>query len=256
MRNLPTITRYLLASNCLILLATLALRNIGLDLNAVFGLHYVLADQFHWWQMFTYMFMHANLWHLFCNMFAIYIFGPILEHEWGERRYLIYYLVCGVGAALVQEIVWAGMYQTTFAGYGPEMIGRISNGLITVGASGAVFGILFAFGWLFPDAPMYLMLIPIPVRARTMVILYALFELWEGIGTLSGGSADNVAHFAHLGGLLFGWLLLLWWRHNNWHNPQIGRRLRKLWDKIRYRHPRLDSSKDKDYSGYHYHKRV
>ena len=140
------------------------------------------------------MFLHANFWHFFCNMFAVIMFGPAIENQWGSRKFLTYYLVSGVGAAIVQELVWM-----------LTMHGAMG---VTIGASGAVFGILFAFGWLFPEIKMFLLFIPIPIPSRIFVALYALFELFAGI---YGAAGDNVAHFAHLGGMLFGWLLLLYW---------------------------------------------
>ena len=190
------------------------------------------------------MFLHADMSHILFNMLAVWMFGATLENAWGSRRYLIYYLVCGVGAAIIQECVWSMM---------------LTHNITTIGASGAVFGILFAFGWLFPDTPMFILFIPIPIRARTIVIIYALIELFAGMGNMMGTHRDNVAHFAHLGGMLFGWLLLLYWRHNNWREPftgdfwwKIKQKCRKLFN----RHQRLDSTKDKDYDNYHYHKRL
>ena len=172
--------------------------------------------------------MHGGFSHLFFNMFAVLMFGPVLEREWGPWRYLIYYIICGLGASFVQEIVWSLM--------GVDLS-------VTIGASGAVFGILLAFGWLFPDVPMYLFFIPIPIKARWMVIGYAVIELFAGFSPLPG---DNIAHFAHLGGMLFGLLPLLWWTYKD----RI--RLPKFFDKFH----KVENAKDKDYSDYHYHKRL
>ena len=127
--------------------------------------------------------------------------------------------------------------------------------LNTIGASGAVFGILFAFGWLYPEVPMYIIFVPIPIRARVFVIIYALIELFAGLGSVAGLTADHVAHFAHLGGMLFGWLLILYWRKNDWREPRIG----NLWETIKSKltgTQRLDSTKNKDYDKYHYRKRL
>lgn len=227
MRNLPTVTKNLLLINLIVWLLDGVLSNRGIHLSGILGLFPLTGGMFHIWQPLTYMFMHAGFSHLFFNMFAVWMFGPVLEREWGEKKYLTYYLVCGLGAAIVQMLVW--------------WVLKIDYSC-TIGASGAVFGILFAFGWLFPDVEMMLLFPPIPMRARTFVILYAAVELFLGIGSVTGGalfSADHVAHFAHLGGMLFGWLLLLWWRR-----PR--------------RFPRLDDTedRDKDYSGYHYQRRV
>lgn len=226
MRDLPRITKYILGINCVVWILDSLLRGMGVYLPGLTGLYPVWGPYFKLWQPLTYMWMHAGFSHLFCNMFAVLMFGPVLEREWGEKRYLIYYLVCGLGAAAVQMLTW---YLT---GCSPMAC--------TIGASGAVFGILFAFGWLFPDVEMFLLFIPVPIRARTFVMGYAIVELLAGLSSMAG---DNVAHFAHLGGMLFGWLLLLWWRNEH-----------------RFRWPgkptRLDSTDDSRFSGYHYQKRV
>lgn len=250
MRNLPTITRYLLIANFVIFfLAGILERTFGIDLNTIGGLHYYSAHSFHWWQPLTYMFLHADMSHILFNMLAVWMFGATLENAWGSRRYLIYYLVCGVGAAIIQEGVWSMMP------FHPLQL-EVLN---TIGASGAVFGILFAFGWLFPDTPMFILFIPIPIRARTIVIIYAIMELFAGMGNMMGTHIDNVAHFAHLGGMLFGWLLLLYWRHNNWREPGSSEwwlKIKQVFREVFNCHQRLDSTKDKDYDKYHYHKRL
>ena len=244
MRNLPIVTRYLLIANFCVFLLTALLQRYGIDLNAWGGLHFVSASSFHWWQPLTYMFLHADLGHILCNMFAVWMFGPVIEREWEARRFLIYYLICGLGAACVQEIVWSLM--SIPPAYLPY--------LNTIGASGAVFGILFAFGWLYPDVPMFILFLPIPIRARTFVLIYAAIELFAGLGSMAGLTADHVAHFAHLGGLIFGWILILYWKKNNWREPRIF----DWWDKIKHHRQttRLDSSKSDRFSDYHYHKRV
>jgi len=227
MRNLPVITKSLLIANLAMWLLTAMLDKYGVHIVNILGLFYYPSPYFHWWQPFTYMFMHAGFSHLFFNMFAVLMFGPALEEKWGTTRFLIYYIICGLGAALVQELVWAIA--------APEVA-------VTIGASGAVFGILLAFGWLFPDVPMFILFIPIPIRARTLVIIYAVIELFAGIANLS---MDNVAHFAHLGGMLFGLILLLWWQYGpNLKLPKIFKR------------EDVDDEKDKDYSDYHYHRSV
>ena len=245
MRNLPTVTRYLLVANLMIYLLASVLERYGVYLNNIGGLHYCAAGSFHWWQPVTYMFLHANFSHLFFNMFAVWMFAPVIENEWGERRFLIYYLVCGLGAALVQEVVWALMLGNMSLSYDPATLGHYACFLNTIGASGAVFGILFAFGWLYPDVPMYILFIPVPIRARVFVIVYALIELFAGLGTVAGLTPDHVAHFAHLGGMLFGWLLILYWKKNNWRNPfgNFGK-------------SRDSGEEGNRFGGYHYHKRV
>ncbi len=227
MRNLPTVIRYLLIANFCVFFLAAILQRYGIDLNTVCGLHYISAQSFHWWQPFTYMFLHANFSHIFFNMFAVWMFAPMIEQEWGSKRFSLYYLVCGLGAALIQELVWMMMLNNMAGSYDAASLAYYSSMLNTIGASGAVFGILFAFGWLYPDVPMYILFIPIPIRARIFVIIYALIELFAGLGSVAGLTADNVAHFAHLGGMLFGWLLILYWKKTNWREPG------ELWELIK-----------------------
>ena len=244
MRNLPIITKNLLLINVICWLASFVFERYGLDLNHYLGLHYITASDFHFWQPLTYMFMHAGFSHLFFNMFAVMMFGPALEEHWGARRVLIYYLITGLGAAVVQEAVWALQLQPILNTLDPVMAAKLANRVVTIGASGAVFGILLAFGWLFPEVRMFIMFIPIPIRARTLVIIYALVELFAGLAPSAG---DNVAHFAHLGGMIFGCILILLW--------QYGNRIKDKWhDLFHPRHPRIKRDKDSvDYSDYHYH---
>ena len=254
MRNLPTVTRYLLIANLVVFLFAGIFQRYGIDLNTIGGLHYVSASSFHWWQPITYMFLHANFSHIFFNMFAVWMFAPMIEEQWGPRRFAVYYLVCGLGAACIQELVWMLMLSNMSSVYSSAAIAQYAYMLNTIGASGAVFGILFAFGWLYPDVPLYILFVPIPIRARVFVIIYALIELFAGLGTVAGFTADNVAHFAHLGGMLFGWLLILYWKKTNWQEPG------ELWNTIKSMlggHRRLDSTDDDGkFDGYHYHKRV
>ena len=244
MRNLPIITKNLLLINVICWLAFIVFERYGLDLNHYLGLHYITASDFHFWQPLTYMFMHAGFSHLFFNMFAVMMFGPALEEHWGARRFLIYYLITGLGAAVVQEAVWALQLQPFLNTLDPLMAVKLANRVVTIGASGAVFGILLAFGWLFPEVRMFIMFIPIPIRARTLVIIYALVELFAGLAPSAG---DNVAHFAHLGGMIFGCILILLW--------QYGNRIKDKWHGLFHpRPPRIKRDKDSvDYSDYHYH---
>ena len=156
------------------------------------------APSFMPWQLLSYAFMHdpTNIFHLAFNMLALVMFGAPLEYTWGERRFLTYYLVCVVGAGLCQLLV------------GSMAVAQGQDPYATVGASGGVFGLLLAYGMLFPNQRVMLLFPPIPMKARTLVILYGLFELGVGLTGLQPG----VAHFAHLGGMLFGWLLIRYWR--------------------------------------------
>lgn len=240
MRNLPPVTKNILLANVIIWLLDALLQRYGIHLTDWFGLmnwSYAAFENvpraFHIWQPLTYMFMHANFSHLFFNMFAVLMFGPALEQEWGERKFITYYLVCGLGAALIQELVWMAFFP--------------SIPTATIGASGAVFGILFAFGWLFPNVPLYIMFIPVPIRARIFVIIYAVIELFAGLGDIAGVTADNVAHFAHLGGMLFGWLLILAWQHGWFSGNRRG-----------HIHHATESEEKggRDFSDYHYHSSI
>ena len=255
-RNLPQVTKNLLIINLIFFLAKYALMRFDIDLTHLLGLHYIAAADFFPWQPLTYMFMHADFGHMFFNMFAVLMFGPALEEQWGARRFLIYYLLTGLGAAIVQQATWVLAIHN---------IGQVSashalfyaNQVVTIGASGAVFGILLAFAWFFPEVRMFIMFIPIPIRARTLVIIYALIELFSGVAPIPG---DKVAHFAHLGGMLFGWIIILLWRRLNvpgFDAPSwgIGRWIKEKWEAVfGKRHPRIKRDDDsKDYSDYHYH---
>jgi membrane associated rhomboid family serine protease len=163
-----------------------------------FALYFYQSPYFHFYQLVTYMFTHEEFTHLFFNMFALFMFGSLLERSLGTKRYLFYYFVCGIGAALIQ---WLVMTIHPGMAAGPM-----------IGASGAIFGLLLAFGMLYPNAPLYIFFIPIPVKAKYFVIGYGLIEFFFGI---ADRASDNVAHFAHLGGMLFGLLLLLYWKKTN-----------------------------------------
>lgn len=186
-KMLPPVIKNLLIINLIVFLATMLLERNGLYIitNSL-ALNPIGSGRFHIWQPITYMFMHAGWSHLLFNMFALWMFGYVLENYWGSRRFLFYYFICGLGAALCNLLV---------PGWG-----------ITVGASGAVYGILLAFGMMFPNERIYLYFL-MPIKAKWFVVGYAVIELLEGL-TMS----DGIAHFAHLGGMLFGLLLILYWR--------------------------------------------
>lgn len=210
MNNIPRMTRYLLVGNVAIFLLQLILESqFGGDIASYYcGLWPILSPHFHVWQPVTYMFLHGGFTHLFFNMFSLWMFGGIIEQTMGERRYLAYYLLCGVGAGLCQ-IVWQLL---------------TLEGAYTVGASGACYGILLAFGMYYPNQRIMLMIPPIPMKAKYFVVGYAVIELVSAFT-----STGNIAHFAHLGGMLFGWMLIRFWRnadrrpskprnkYENWH---------------------------------------
>ncbi|AXK71534.1 rhomboid family intramembrane serine protease [Lysobacter sp. TY2-98] len=201
--KIPPVTRALLIANVVVfLLQWLAGESVLGDVLDVMQLWPIGAGDpygapsFMPWQLLTYAFMHGSIQHLFFNMLALVMFGSQVEHVWGARRYLGYYLTCVVGAAICQLAV----------GYGTMAMG--GEAYPTVGASGAIFGLLLAYGMLFPQQRVMLLIPPVPMKARTLVIVYGVLELLMGItGTMPG-----VAHFAHLGGMLFGWLLIRYWR--------------------------------------------
>lgn len=211
------VTKNIIIVNVLMWLATIVLSKTGVNLTNLLGLHFPGAKDFYAFQFITYMFMHdtSSIAHLFFNMFAVYMFGRILEQVWGPKRFLLFYLITGVGAGLVQEAVWWYELRELLARFSEAPAyerSMLLNYFITIGASGAVFGILLAFGMLFPDVPLYLMFIPIPIKAKYFVIFYGLAELFLGVASFSGTTGDNVAHFAHLGGMLFGYFLIKYWK--------------------------------------------
>ncbi|NDW13548.1 rhomboid family intramembrane serine protease [Bacteroides sp. 214] len=213
---MPAVTKNLLIINALLFFATFVAEKYGIDLNNILGLHFFMSDAFNPIQLVTYMFMHGGFEHLFFNMFAVWMFGRILEHVWGAKRFLFYYLLCGVGAGLIQEVVQYIHYATVLAPYtsvslGTEIItmAEYLDKMVTIGASGSVYAILLAFGMLFPNEKIFIMFIPIPIKAKYFVMGYAAIELYLGLSNRVG---DNVAHFAHLGGMIFGFILIMYWR--------------------------------------------
>ena len=204
MPKTPAVTNLLIA-NAVAYLAVVLLKDV--PIYGYFSLLPAESPLFEWWQPLTYMFLHSDFSHLFFNMFALWMFGRGLEIDMGTKRFLIYYFVCGIGAALVQlgmaeiDIMNASSY--------PELINYLRTP--TVGASGAVFGLLLAFGMLHPNATIMLLIPPIPMKAKWFVIIYGLIELL----LIFLQANDGVAHFAHLGGMFWGWLLMLWWQYRD-----------------------------------------
>ena len=218
MRNIPVVTKNLLIINILVFIATYVLRGLNIDLNDILGLHFFLASDFRIWQFFTYMFMHGGFTHILMNMFMLWMFGMVVENVWGPRKFLFYYIVCGVGAGLCQELAQYGTYLVEgLAQYESVKIGTTVlpmnvylNMMNTVGASGAIYGVLLAFGKLFPEERMFIIPIPIPIKAKWIVMGSIVVELFSAIGT----SNDGVAHLAHLGGMLFGFILIRYWKRH------------------------------------------
>ena len=212
---MPVVVKNLLIINFIMFLADVVLSCLGVDLNGTLGLHFFMASDFQPYQLLTYMFMHGNFSHLFFNMFALWMFGNTLENIWGWKRFLIYYLLCGVGAGLIQEGVQYIEYVTSLSHYQTVNMGGghiipmadYLNYMTTVGASGAIYGLLLAFGMMFPNSMIYLYFF-VPIKAKWFVIGYAVIELLNGLGA----SGDQVAHFAHLGGMLVGLIIILIWK--------------------------------------------
>lgn len=224
MNNIPSITKNLLIINVLAFFATWVFEKQGLDLTATFGLHFFMAKNFSFYQLVTYLFMHGSFMHLFFNMFAVWMFGTVMERVWGPKRFLIYYLVCGIGAGIIQEgVQYINYANENFAAYDFVMTssGRITteaylNLWTTVGASGAVYAILLAFGMTFPNERMFIIPFPFPIKAKWLIGGYIVIEVWSALNT----PGDGIAHMAHLGGMLFGFLLIRYWRKH----PNIEQR--------------------------------
>ena len=228
--GLPPVVLNLIIINALFLIITIIFQD-KVNLYKLLGLYYVSSQYFETWQLVSYMFMHGDFYHLLFNMFALWMFGSILENVWGPKRFLTFYMVTGIGAGLVQLLVAfiriqslegamsADQIQDIYT-QGPELweqgrtysveamasLHRILN-VPTVGASGAVFGILLAFGMMFPNTMIYVFF-AIPVKAKYFVMIYGAAELYFGVS----GTQDGIAHFAHLGGMVFGFFMIKYWR--------------------------------------------
>lgn len=229
LQNTPDATKHLLVINGLFFLATLVLEGQGIGLIRYLGAYYPDSPLFEPYQIVTHMFMHGSFGHIFMNMFALWMFGSVLERTWGTKRYLFYYLVTGLGAfalhyavmgievydisgSLTNPVYLEGdsIYYSGMAARGQELLALYMTPV--VGASGAVFGLLLGFAMYFPNQPLYLMFIPVPIKAKYFVAGYALIELLQGVQNSPG---DSVAHFAHLGGVLFGYIIIKIWRKND-----------------------------------------
>lgn len=269
---LPPIVKNLLIINGIMFLATIVLQsNFDINLNGILGLHWIQSQDFEWYQVITYMFMHGNFGHIFFNMFAVWMFGSAIENSWGSKRFLTYYVITGIGAAILHYFImyaveiaptiklidaflkdpgqdalrallsehqfrinenFHGEMNRLFAQSEPALNAILQGSTSThhidqaytfitdykrhflnlpvvVGASGSLFGLLLAFGMMFPNTRLFLIFLPIPIKAKYFVIGYGVLELFSGLRNNPG---DNVAHFAHLGGMLFGFLLIMYWR--------------------------------------------
>lgn len=208
--NVPKVTKNLLIINILVFIATI----FGEEpMTRVFALFYPASPYFHWWQYITHMFMHGGFWHIFFNMYTLFIFGSVVERIIGDRKFLILYFVCGLGAAALHtgvEWLQAQSYIDGIAKGSQKAMQAYSMLKMTptVGASGAIYGLLIAYAMLFPNAKLTLIFPPVTLSAKWWVIIFAVIELVTGVTGMQAG----VAHFAHLGGMLFGFLLIRYWR--------------------------------------------
>lgn len=266
---LPVVVKNILIINVIMFLASQVFISRGIDLNDMLGLHYFLSEKFRLWQFITYMFMHGNFPHLFFNMFAVFMFGGAMENMWGPKKFLTFYIITGLGAAVAHyAIVYFQLNASlanindyiaspsvdklqslitsnTFSGFSSREFNEslqsfiqtfnetysknpseaiqmsvdfmkeskmaVYNAPVVVGASGAIFGLLLAYGMTFPNNYLYVYLV-LPIKAKYFVIIYGLIELFSGVANYSG---DNVAHFAHLGGLLTGFIIIQYWKYKN-----------------------------------------
>ena len=218
MSNIQPMTKNLLIVNFLAFVATWVLELRGIDLTSLLGLHFFLASDFHIYQFVTYMFLHGGLTHIFFNMFALWMFGNVIEQVWGSKKFIFYYICCGIGAGFVQEVVQYGTYMYEgLAAYQYVNTGSVQmttdayiNLWTTIGASGAVYGILLAFGMIFPNERLFIIPFPFPIKAKWLIVGYFAIELFSAMSA----PGDGVAHMAHLGGMLFGWILIRYWKNH------------------------------------------
>lgn len=210
MSNVPTAVKNIIIINVLVMVMTTLNDNFMYE---KFALFYPTSPFFHWWQPLTHMFMHGGFWHLAFNMYTLWIFGSVLERVWGTKKFLIFYFVTGIGAALIHTgVEWIQMQhwlsEAAQGSYQAQASIHALKMTPTVGASGAIYGVLMGYAMLYPDSMLTLIFPPISLKAKWFVLIFAGIELLTGV-TGTGGS---IAHFAHLGGLIFGFLLIWYWK--------------------------------------------
>ena len=209
-RNLPAAVKNIIMINILVMIMTSLNENFMVE---KFALFYPTSPFFHWWQPVTHMFMHGGFWHIFFNMYTLFIFGTILERVWGTKKFLVFYFITGLGAALVHTgVEWLQMQYWMGQAADGSMAALKSIHTLkmtpTVGASGAIYGVLMGYAMLYPDSIMTLIFPPVSLKAKWFVLIFAGIELLTGVTGTGGG----IAHFAHLGGLIFGFLLIVYWK--------------------------------------------
>lgn len=221
MSFIPPVTKNIIIINLIIYVATAISPDFMVEKFAIF---YPASPFFRFWQPITYMFMHGGFWHIFFNMYSLFIFGTVLERSLGSKKFLVFYFLTGLGALALHT----GLEYFQILYYSNEIVKGSSVAAAsverlmmtpTLGASGAIYGVLIGYAMLYPDSVLTLIFPPVSLKAKWFVIIFAVIELVTGIF----GTMDGVAHFAHLGGMLFGWLLILWWKHN-----------RRLYDKEKW----------------------
>ena len=210
MANVPPAVKNIIIINMLVYLMTSLKGNFMYE---NFALFYPTSPFFHWWQPLTHMFMHGGFWHIFFNMYTLFIFGSVLERVWGTKKFLLYYFITGLGAAAVHTgVEWIQMTHWMSQAAEGSIAAQASIHVLkmtpTVGASGAIYGLLMGYAVLYPDAIMSLIFPPISMKAKWFVLIFAAIELFTGVTGTGGG----IAHFAHLGGLIFGFILLMYWK--------------------------------------------
>lgn len=208
--NIPTAVKNIIIINIMIMIMTSLNEEFMVE---KFALFYPTSPFFHWWQPVTHMFMHGGFWHLFFNMYTLYIFGSVLERVWGPKKFLIFYFVTGLGAAAIHTgVEWIQMQgwlaQAAEGSHSALMAIHSLKMTPTVGASGAIYGVLMGYAMLYPDSILTLIFPPISLKAKWFVLIFAAIELLTGVTGTGGG----IAHFAHLGGLIFGYILIRVWK--------------------------------------------
>ena len=208
--NIPPAVKNIIFINILVMLMTMIKKDFMYE---TFALFYPTSPFFHWWQPVTHMFMHGGFWHLFFNMYTLWIFGSVLERVWGAKKFLLFYFVTGLGAALVHTgVEWLEVQYWLMKVADGLYAGQSAIDVIkmtpTVGASGAIYGVLMGYAMLYPDSILRLIFPPIALKAKWFVLIFAAIELVTGMTGTGGG----IAHFAHLGGLIFGFLLIIFWK--------------------------------------------
>ncbi len=203
--NIPTVTKNIILINALVMVMMFLRREFMIE---YFALFFPTSPFFKPWQIITHMFLHGNLLHIFFNMYTFFIFGSVLERVWGPKKFVLYFFVTGIGAALLHMGVQYLEILVISDPVKAHVAHHVLNMTPTVGASGAVYGLLLGYGMLYPDATLTLIFPPVSLKAKWFVLIFAAIELTLGLS----GKNLSIAHFAHLGGMLFGLLMILYWK--------------------------------------------